>query len=172
MAILYHGCISPLTDETVREGDLFNGMFFSYSKEAARSHGSPDEYCLYTTEIPDEQIADVTKLQYDERALAFAQKRYGEKDADDMLDLICNDVNLFTDKNAVETVRRVLVKIDSAVEYYETYELSWALQCEASIIAEALGYKAVEVPDEHGTSVIVCPGANMEKIEEYKCREE
>lgn len=166
MATLYHGCPSPLTDETVREGELFNGMFFSYSKAAARSHGFPNEYCIYETEVPDDQIVAVTMLPYDERAQTFARTRYGEEDAGKMLDFICNDVNLYSNEDAAATVRRVLEKIDNVVEYYETDELAWALQREASIIAEALGYKAVEVPDEHGTSVIVCPGAKMKKIEE------
>ncbi len=47
---------------------------------------------------------------------------------------------------------------------YENHQAGWGIQRLRGKIAAALGYDAVEMNDEHGTTYLVLPGAKLEKI--------
>ena len=67
--------------------------------------------------------------------------------------------------NADEEQQEVLNRL---FPNYEEWELNFELQRQASLLAEEMGYKAVAVDDEHGTSYIVIPGAKMK----FECEDE
>lgn len=150
---LYHGSFDKLTDMTIHAGDLFNGMFFAADKESAFGPGCESRY-YYTVELDDGDIADVGELAYEESSVDAARALWND-DADVMLDIVCDEVTPWT---ADDEQREVL---DRRFSGLEDWELSYELQRQASLLAEKMGYKAVGLHDEHGTSYIVCPGAVM-----------
>lgn len=157
---LYHGSASKLSDMTVRSGDLFNGMFFSSRRDAALSHGEN----LYIVDIPEDEIVDARHFPYDDDAYRVMAERYGDENAETMADLIAGNDSVWNDDDLLEKAESILEMVNG-IGYYDPADVDFAIQREASIIAEALGFKAVAVEDEHGTSYIVCPGAKMKLAE-------
>ena len=160
---LYHGSNFRLTDLTVRKGDLFNGMFFSSDMESAQGPGASHYY--YSTEIDEDDIAELYRMIYLEDSSLEAKKLWGD-DADIMLDIVyefntANPAGWNADEEQQEVLNRLFPN-------YEEWELNFELQRQASLLAEEMGYKAVAVDDEHGTSYIVIPGAKMK----FECEDE
>lgn len=152
---LYHGSYDKLEDLTVRAGTLFNGMFFAEDKENAFGPGSEPRY-YYSVDIDDDEIADVNELAYEDSSVRAARELWGD-DADVMLDIVCDEVLPWeADEEQSEVINRLFSGL-------EEWELSYELQRQASLLAEKMGYKAVSLHDEHGTSYIVCPGVEMEE---------
>lgn len=152
---LYHGSYDKLEDLTVRAGTLFNGMFFADDKESAFGPGTEPRY-YYSVSISDDKIADVNELAYEDSSVEASRELWGD-DADVMLDIVCDEVSQWeADEEQSEVINRLFPGL-------EEWELSYELQRQASILAEKMGYKAVGVHDEHGTSYIVCPGAEMKE---------
>lgn len=152
---LYHGSYDKLSDMEVRDGSMFNGMFFSDDKESAFGPGCEPRY-YYTVELDDDDIADVGELAYEESSVDAARALWDD-DADVMLDIVCDEVAPW---EADEEQREVL---DHRFPGLEEWEMSYELQRQASLLAEKMGYKAISLHDEHGTSYIVCPGAIMKE---------
>lgn len=152
---LYHGSNDKLSDMTVRAGSMFNGMFFSEDKESAFGPGAEPRY-YYSVDINDDEIADVNELAYEDSSMGAARDLWND-DADVMLDIVCDEV---TPWEADEEQREVL---DRRFPGLEEWEMSYELQRQASLLAEKMGYKAISLHDEHGTSYIVCPGAIMKE---------
>lgn len=152
---LYHGSYDKLSDMEVRDGSMFNGMFFSDDKESAFGPGCESRY-YYTVELDDDDIADVGELAYEESSVDAARALWDD-DADVMLDIVCDEVAPW---EVDEEQREVL---DRRFPGLEEWEMSYELQRQASLLAEKMGYKAVSLHDEHGTSYIVCPGAVMKE---------
>lgn len=150
---LYHGSYDKLSDMTVRSGELFNGMFFSDDKESAFGPGTEPRY-YYTVDIDDDDIAEVGELAYEDASVEAAHKLWGD-DADTMLDIVCDEV---AQREANDEQRETIERLFPGLE---DWEMAYELQRQASLLAEKMGYKAVAVNDEHGTSYIVCPGAVM-----------
>lgn len=152
---LYHGSFDRLTDLTVRAGSLFNGMFFADGKENAFGPGAEPRY-YYSVDIDEDAIAVVDELPYEDSSVKAAHELWGD-DADIMLDIVCDEVSPWdADEEQSEVINRLFSGLDD-------WELSWELQRQASLLAQKMGYKAVHVHDEHGTSYIVCPGAVMKE---------
>ena len=160
---LYHGSNFKLEDLTVRKGELFNGMFFSSDMESAQGPGTSHYY--YSTEINEDDIGDLYRMVYIEDSDYAAKKLWGD-DAEVMLDIVYefNTANP-AGWNADEEEQEVL---DRRFPDYEEWELSFELQRQASLLAGEMGYKAVAVDDEHGTSFIVLPGAKMK----FECEDD
>lgn len=153
---LIHGSFDKLTDLTVRAGDLYNGMFFSSSKRSAHGPGISRYY--YSVDIPDEDIGEAWVLAYEEASVDAAKELWGE-DYITMLDIVSDEINY---NSADDEQREVLDRLFPGNDYGE---MQWELQRQASLLAEKMGYKAVAVHDEHGTSYIVCPGSVMKEEE-------
>lgn len=150
---LYHGSYDKLSDMTVHAGSMFNGMFFSDDKESAFGPGAEPRY-YYSVDINDDEIADVNELAYEDSSVGAARELWGD-DADTMIDVVCDEVAPWeADEEQSEVINRLFPGL-------EEWEMSYELQRQASLLAEKMGYKAVAVHDEHGTSYIVCPGSTM-----------
>lgn len=157
---LWHGSPTKINSPVILEG-RFHGMFFASSKESAVGLGVPKHF--YTVEIPDEEIADARDFLYDHSATQEAIKAYGD-DAETMLMLMGGYVSEWDDPEAAHTANRAINGIDEDPGM-DIDELSWDIQKETAVLAGKLGYKAVAVEDEHGTSFIVLPGEKLSQEE-------
>ena len=152
---LYHGSYDKLDDLTVRAGTMFNGMFFADGKESAFGPGGEPRY-YYSVSISDDDIADVNELAYEDDSVEAAHYLWGN-DAIVMLGIVCDEISPWEMNEQQREVANRLFPM------CEDWELSYEFQRQASLLAEKMGYKAVSVHDEHGTSYIVCPGAAMKE---------
>ena len=153
---LYHGSEKQITTDTIKEG-YFHGMFFSYTKEDAVGLASPK--FLYSTEIEESDIIDASSFIYDDVSWETIKNKYGEN-AELLGDLISGERIIWDglDDDEMNIVEKTFPTADGNAE------IDWMIQKAAAEIADTLGYKAVEVQDEHGASVIVLPG-NTIKLE-------
>lgn len=137
--------------------DIFGGVFGSQSKSAAQSHGSG---AVHFTDIPKSQILENYDLNYnipyDKTKSALLKARPDLKDKPDefdkVYDLVVEDKNLFKFDE------------DEMLKLFNTSDLgeaAWEKQRLRGQVAKNLGYKAVEMDDEHGTSYLVTPGAKF-----------
>lgn len=159
---LWHGSPERIKVDTIQEG-RFHGMFFSSDWDRAVGLAVPKYY--YTTDVPEEDIADYEDFYYDHDAAKIATEKY-EDDADTMLRLISGRSSVWFDSEAARVANRQINGIDEEPDQGDLGELDWDVQRETARMADWLGYKAVAVEDEHGTSYIVLPGANLTEEEE------
>lgn len=154
---LYHGSEERIKDLEIKNNDLFCGMFFSSDYDAARGHGK----FMYTVDVDDDNIIDSHSFPWDDDVYDFAVERYGNL-ASDILDYVAGEKNEY--RAEIDELLLISKKLLGYEINDDLYELSFALQKEAAIIADHIGYKAVAVDDEHGTSYIVMPGAVMREV--------
>lgn len=136
MTTLYHG--SHESDLTVvRDDGMFGGVFASAERRVAESHGDH----VYSIEIDDDAICTTQHLNYhaDPDAVSAVIEAEGH-DAD-----ACWE--------------SVVEEDDSGLDADE----SWEMQRVRGCVARALGFAAVEMSDEHGTSYLVLPGAVLRR---------
>jgi hypothetical protein len=132
---LYHG--SPdATLATVLDSGTFGGVFAG-SERTARSHGEH----VYEIELDESDICTSYYLNYeaDYETVAAAIEAEG-RDADEAWDAVIEGASL-----------------DDADE-------DWEMQRIRGCVARALGFRAVECSDEHGTSWLVLPGVALRKV--------
>lgn len=161
---LYHGSCEKLTDLTIRENDLFHGMFFSADRADAASHG---EY-MYKAVVEADSIATLGDLLYGEGTYSKLVEIYGEEKADIITDIIDfengnGDYFELEEEDTDEYKRLTSVMFDYVPD---ADEASWAAQRIACEVADKLGYVGIELPDEHGTSVALVPGVKMEQVDD------
>lgn len=146
MTTLYHG--SHESDLTVvRDDGVFGGVFASAERRVAESHGDH----VYSIEIDDDAICTTQHLNYhaDVDAISAAIAAEGHNPDDEMI------WSAVVDDNDSLVWERV--------EASDAAELSWELQRVRGRVAAALGFSAVEMSDEHGTSYLVLPGAELRR---------
>ena len=150
MVDLYHGTIEAILP-SIEIGDsrLFDGLFFSDDQDAAGSHG-PNVYAI---EIDDADIAtsyDLGQADFSEVRSIISVEANTEDDGliNELYDAITDDVGF---KGAEPFVGRIATR--SKCE--PLADTAWELQRLRGRIAAALGYRAVEMEDEHGTSYLV-----------------
>ena len=134
-------------------GEVFHGLFASPSKTSAMAHGE----VISTFEIPDEKILNSYDFEkndeYYEKGVEII-KDYLEIDEDhESFDDIINSI-LFDDfeDGAFDDENFSWAKSD-----YDT-DGSWLAQRLRGIVADRLGFLAIEMNDEHGTSYNIVPG--------------
>lgn len=134
---LYHGSPDPQLTKINADG-LFGGIFASCELQTAQSHG---EY-IYEIELDDSKIATTFELKYESMsAFAVARKIVNKSylaktyDTEDLADAIISDNN----------------------DLVSDADDSWELQRLRGQLALKLGYSAVEMEDEHGTSYLCLP---------------
>jgi len=139
--------------ELLPDGEnYFGGVFASEDIETAGSHGDK----IQTFEVAE--IMDFDDLKHAvfyedggyEKAAA-AVKNHIDADDDDIEHLI--DVAL-EETQADEQTADILGVSDQ-------YEADWHCQGIAGVIALAFGAQAIYLPDEHGYSALVLPGAKI-----------
>lgn len=133
MIELYHGSNERI--ETIRDGGMFGGLFASPDRSAARAHGD----VVHVIEIDESEVARDFALNYGERALeawAIAVEIAGSEDrAERALNAACPDGG--------------------------DGEEGWELQRIRGEIAARMGFKAIEMIDEHGKTYLCLPGCKI-----------
>lgn len=143
--VLYTGSADPISE--IKNRGAYGGLFASASKDAARSHGDVlHEIRLNSSEIMSqsaiEGISDETLLK--------AAHWVSKDDAERLRELVVDDAK-------AKDADAAMLRVDDAAE------ASIEGQRLRGVIAKSLGFKAVEMSDEHGTSYLVLPGASIKK---------
>lgn len=154
---LYHGG----EIELVEDSGLFRGVFASARDEAARSHGR-----LHYVDIDDAHILTNYALNYElehdavKAAFRAVCKEEGvDPDSEIAWAAVVEDEDVF-DMDACE----VLEAFEPAMIGEESVGMAgWVAQRMRGQVARKLGYQAVEMNDEHGTSYLVLPGVEFEE---------
>ena len=145
--ILFHGTNDPQAVRQVNPNrGTFNGLFVG-GKEQAQAHGKS----LYRMTIPDDKVLTQRALDYDlptERIQAALQKSAHYVDADDMEAVFKAVVDDASHKIDGDDLMRIF-RADSLGE------ASWEAQRLRGQLAKELGYRAIAMSDEHGTSYLV-----------------
>ena len=156
---LYHGG-SKIEGNKVLKNDLFHGMFFASDYDAAESHILTDRGEMCYVDIDDDDIYDADEIPYEDVAYQHLSDKYGTDNVELITDLITCQRSIYSvTEEEIESVNNHGIGFDNDAE------TDFAMQKEAAIIADKLGYKAVAVRDEHGTSYIVVPGVEFTRIE-------
>jgi hypothetical protein len=157
MVRLYHGGHGEFSE--VPKGGSFDGFFGSADLQSAKSHGSGFNYYA---DIPEHKILTHYDLNYEipyEKTKKAFQKITGITENDDNFD----------------DAWKAIIE-ESGNEYAESANLSDAKLDDPALIAQKLrgriakelGFHAVEMSDEHGTSYLMVPGVKLNKVEREK----
>ena len=153
---LFHGSKEVVSEIHAREDRgffSFGGIFASADRFAAESHGDN----LHTVEVDDQEVANNSDLWYTWNSVP-AERRA-------MIKAIKSETNAKT-KAQVERVFELAADDvnpeDADWNLYKNADCfasaSWGNQRIRGAIAKAVGFRAVEMDDEHGISYLVIGG--------------
>lgn len=127
--------------------NLYDGIFASDSMDSASSHGCG---FVYTYEINDEKIASSRDLDNrTEEVYAFLRAELNIDDVAEIADRI-----MWDNDSDCEDFADILSPRSNAFDG-GAGDLSWELQRLRGRVAAHLGFDAVEMEDEHGTSYLI-----------------
>lgn len=154
--IFFHGAVDPVDGDVIKEG-YFHGMFYSSSRNSALGHGDR----IYISEVNEDDIISAKSLAYEDGVYEIFEKKYGD-DAELLYDLTTESRNIWNlNEEEKQKVYKLLGCTDEA-------DADFMIQKEAALVADELGYKAVAVEDEHGTSYIILPGNKVYEESTYE----
>lgn len=154
--IFFHGAVDPVEGDVIKEG-YFHGMFYSSSRNSALGHGDR----IYISEINEDDVISAKSLAYEDGVYEIFEKKYGD-DAELIYDLTTESRNVWNlNEEEKQKVYELLGCTDEA-------DADFMIQKEAALVADELGYKAVAVEDEHGTSYIILPGNKVYEESVYE----
>lgn len=154
--IFFHGAVDPVEGDVIKEG-YFHGMFYSSSRNSALGHGDR----IYISEVNEDDIISAKSLAYEDGVYEIFEKKYGD-DAELINDLTTESRNIWNlNEEEKQKVYELLGCTDEA-------DADFMIQKEAALVADELGYKAVAVEDEHGTSYIILPGNKVYEESVYE----
>lgn len=154
--IFFHGAVDPVDGDVIKEG-YFHGMFYSSSRNSALGHGDR----IYISEVNEDDIISAKSLAYEDGVYEIFEKKYGD-DAELIYDLTTESRNIWNlNEEEKQKVYELLGCTDEA-------DADFTIQKEAALVADELGYKAVAVEDEHGTSYIILPGNKVYEESTYE----
>ena len=154
MLDLYHGSYKPI--ENIEDKGLFGGVFASASREAAASHGD----MLHKINLNKDDLLTQYALDYDidyEKVSNALKKQLRDEDDFDLVyKTVVEDAPLHNMDIDEDTLLRTFGTSDLG-------EAAWEAQKMRGQLAKNLGYKAVEMQDEHGLSYLVLPGQKINR---------
>lgn len=154
--IFFHGAVDPVEGDVIKEG-YFHGMFYSSSRNSALGHGDR----IYISEVNEDDIISAKSLAYEDGVYEIFEKKYGD-DAELIYDLTTESRNIWSlNEEEKQKVYKLLGCTDEA-------DADFMIQKEVALVADELGYKAVAVEDEHGTSYIILPGNKVYEESTYE----
>lgn len=154
--IFFHGAVDPVDGDVIKEG-YFHGMFYSSSRNSALGHGDR----IYISEVNEDDIISAKSLAYEDGVYEIFEKKYGD-DAELIYDLTTESRNIW---NLNEEEKQ---KVYEQLGCTDEADADFMIQKEAALVADELGYKAVAVEDEHGTSYIILPGNKVYEESTYE----
>lgn len=156
--------IAPLGTLLPGGGDnWFGGIFASDSKGVALSHGDT----IQEWEVEEEEILSHRDLRHEllygdavdaalrPAVIAIFKRDLSADEAFDLAEFVVGDKSLFGDDVFVAGNETLISMLDA----WDEGTADWRLQGLAGEVARRLGYAAVEMPDEHGTSYLVLSAA-------------
>jgi hypothetical protein len=148
-AIVWHGSNDSRPITKIKDDGVFGGLFASGSERSAASHGD----AMYRMTVPDERIMGVgADIPWDlAHGLVSKNIRQGSEHADEITDMVINAKSAFNSSIPEDDLIRTLRASDLG-------EADWELQRLRGLLGRQQGFKAVEMPDEHGMSYLVLPG--------------
>ena len=152
----WHGSSAKLDSIIPGEG-IFGGIFATH-EEGARSHGQ----FLHEVTVPDDLVTSPRELSYDIEyqsvldalKVAYGEKRHAaltEEQQDALWQAVIEDDSTSLHEQQDSLLHDILSGDGAA-------EKSWEAQRLLGRVASILGYKAVQLSDEHGTSYLVTDG--------------
>lgn len=154
---IFHGSFDKNLTNIKDEG-VFGGLFFASSESAALGHG---DY-LYKTTLKLSDIAndqDLEQATGDQFRELF--KWMSDQDFAVYNDLLRDLVIYDTSVSSLDEPELALAALSES----EIFEADWFAQKLRGALASKLGFKAVEMCDEHGTSYLVLPSVTIENAE-------
>ena len=148
--ILYHGSNSKTPLSSIEDRGVFGGLFASPRAASAESHGE----ALYRMTVPDASIMGMSDdLPFDKvKAVIKKNSAISPEHADDFAEMVLSAKSAFDSEIPEDALMKATRSTDLG-------EADWELQRLRGIVAKSFGYKAVEMPDEHGMSYLVLGGA-------------
>ena len=151
---LYHGSPSS-SDLVVSDKGLFGGVFASGDKTIARSH-STDAGRIHAFDVQRKDIltqhalsnVDATKIN---KTLKSSLGDMDDSELDAVRSIVVNDENIFNSSLDEDRLKAIFRSNDLG-------EAGWEAQRIRGKIAKELGYKAIEMSDEHGVTHLLLPG--------------
>ena len=156
MITLFHGSYDKNL-KSINDSGLFGGLFFAKEESSALSHGDH----LYSCTLNVDDIAKDQDLELVDNAsfrviFRWLSDTNFNKHEDLLRDLIIYDIEPSSFDQ--DDVFEALAESDMA-------EASWFAQKLRGELAKSLGFKAVEMRDEHGTSYLVLPNVEINNYE-------
>jgi hypothetical protein len=158
---LFHG--SPEKNlKDIKDKGLFGGIFANRQFDSALSHGEN----LYYTDLPESSILQDFSVLPQDKIKQFVKnnvandlylKTTGRQYANDLIDLIASGKGAHKSNIPEQKLLKILKVEDLG-------DADWELQRLRGKLAQRFGYKAVEMPDEHGISHLVLPGASINPV--------
>lgn len=150
---LYHGSNFGKVKK-INKGDVFDGIFASPDKQAALSHGEhiTNAYVNEKKILDDISQSDVS---YDE-IIGNIKKWYPEATQDEVDDFLYPAIVEDKTQKAFDFDRD---RLRALTGYDDPGEASWSLQNDRGRLAKLLGFDAVKMADEHGTSYFIPYGS-------------
>lgn len=145
---MYHGSNDSKL-AVITAGGLFGGMFFSTCYESAASHGDN----IYTIELDDSEIAGSGDLEDGINELRSMFKWLSDEQYDEHQDTI-TDIIVY-ESSAYDYDDELMLELFAEEDIASA---DWYAQKLRGQLAKKLGFKAVTMRDEHGTSYLVLDG--------------
>ncbi len=133
---------SPTAITEVRTDGLF-GSFLFFSLEAGEHEAGGNDQIIYKTEISDGEIIEAGSMFFEHDSTQECLRSIIEE-ASDLLGVSTDEAADYLDESKSEW------DIDGM-----DGDTSWARQLLTARAALALGYRGVEIEDEHGTSYMI-----------------
>lgn len=154
---LFHGSNDSRPLSKITDSGVFGGLFASPSERAALSHGDS----LYRMTVPDSSVMNVgDELPWEHVQSVIGKNiRSDSPYADEIADMVVNAKSAFDSSIPEEDLLHALRSSDVG-------EADWELQRLRGVLGKSAGYKAVQMPDEHGMSYLVLPGTSPRPVNE------
>lgn len=169
---IYAGSYRPhATDKIARYGELradgednlYGGIFGSFDKDVAESHGSYLRTYFTKNHISHDDLyldvfdSDDAVKQVKDIFSQHKVENLSDDEATEMLDWIMGDNDIYRDEPdmGAERFREILCLTDEV-------DISWDLQGLKGELARRRGYDSVGMPDEHGESVLILNAVTAE----------
>lgn len=153
MKTLYHGSHEVLKE--IKDEGIFGGIFASCDEEVCLSHAPK----LHKIELADSDILTQSGLAYEDydhiKAALTDTLAFEEDEEGAIYSIVIENGSVFNNELEEARILEIFRCADLA-------DASWQAQRIRGVIAKRLGYKAVEMKDEHGTTYLVLPGSQIE----------
>jgi hypothetical protein len=140
--------------------DIYGGVFGSASENVASSHGGG---AIHFTDIPKNEILTHYQLNYVipdndvKKALKNAAPNLDKNNFDDLYRIVIADEG----QDLYSLSESKLKQLFGTTDFGEANNEAQKIRGKVS---KNLGYKAIEMSDEGGTSYLVAPGAKFNKL--------